>query len=192
MHALSSSFVLAYHGCDVAVAEKLLAGDSFEFSENDYDWLGNGIYFWEASPQRGLDFAIELTARRDSRVTLPTVVGVAVELGFCLDLTTKAGIDQVRVAYDKFITNCKTKGVPVPINGPHPLLRKLDCAVITTLHGIRGQGNLDPIDTVKGVFLEGKPIYPNSGLLDKTHTQICVRNPDRIKGIFRVSDRFLE
>lgn len=54
MHALSASFILGYHGCDEAVAEKVLAGEDFKPSDNDYDWLGSGIYFWEANPQRGL------------------------------------------------------------------------------------------------------------------------------------------
>ncbi len=39
--------VLAYHGCDAAVAERLLRGEPFRKSENDYDWLGAGVYFWE-------------------------------------------------------------------------------------------------------------------------------------------------
>ena len=60
MHSLSASFVLGYHGCDQAVGEGLLDGDDFKPSKNDYDWLGPGIYFWEANPQRGLDFAREL------------------------------------------------------------------------------------------------------------------------------------
>jgi hypothetical protein len=51
LHKLSSSFVLGYHGCDRAVAEKLIAGAPFITSENDYDWLGSGIYFWEANPR---------------------------------------------------------------------------------------------------------------------------------------------
>ena len=39
--------IIAYHGCDRAVAERLLEGHRFTPSQNDYDWLGRGIYFWE-------------------------------------------------------------------------------------------------------------------------------------------------
>lgn len=39
--------VIAYHGCDVETAERLLSGEPFKPSQNDYDWLGEGIYFWE-------------------------------------------------------------------------------------------------------------------------------------------------
>ena len=40
------SFVLGYHGCDAALAEEVLAGrEILRPSRNDYDWLGEGIYF---------------------------------------------------------------------------------------------------------------------------------------------------
>ncbi len=53
MHRLSTSFVLGYHGCEAAVAEKLLAGEPFKASSNDYDWLGPGIYFWKPTRAAG-------------------------------------------------------------------------------------------------------------------------------------------
>ena len=47
--------VLGYHGCDREVAEQVLSGQSdLRLSENSYDWLGSGIYFWVDSPQRAL------------------------------------------------------------------------------------------------------------------------------------------
>jgi len=61
---LSTIFVLGYHGCDRLVAEDLLLNKPFEPSENDYDWLGAGIYFWEANPSRGLAWAKELQRHR--------------------------------------------------------------------------------------------------------------------------------
>jgi hypothetical protein len=70
------------------------------------------------------------------------------------------------------------------------LARRLDCAVIQMLHDIRKDEKNSPgsVDTVFGMFLEGAPIYENSGFRDKTHIQICVCNPACILGVFRVSD----
>jgi hypothetical protein len=51
--------VIAYHGCDADTAERLLRGEPFKKSQNDYDWLGSGIYFWDMA----------LTERCDSRTT---------------------------------------------------------------------------------------------------------------------------
>jgi hypothetical protein len=59
VHRLTTGFVLGYHGCDRKVGERLLGGEALKPSNNDYDWLGPGIYFWEANPLRGLEFAGE-------------------------------------------------------------------------------------------------------------------------------------
>lgn len=71
------------------------------------------------------------------------------------------------------------------------LLRKLDCAVINHLHQVRVSAGLPSFDTVRGFFLEGDRIYPGAGFLEKTHVQICVRNLDCIKGVFRVPENHL-
>ena len=54
------------------------------------------------------------------------------------------------------------------------------------VHIIRKKKGEPPIDSVKGVFVEGGPIYEGSGFYEKTHIQIAVCNPDCIKGVFRV------
>lgn len=77
---------------------------------------------------------------------------------------------------------------PMPVNelGPDLLKRHLDCAVINHLHAIRRNAGLEPFDTIRGAFREGAPIYENAGFYSKTHVQLCVCNPDCIKGVFRV------
>jgi len=190
LHTLSSTFVLGYHGCDQAVADALLKGAEFKLSKNDYDWLGNGIYFWEANPKRGLDFAQEVK-NRTNKINTPAVVGAVVELGFCLDLTTQAGIEQVKQSFDSLSGALNLSGSPLPQNKPGLLRRNLDCAVINYLHHIRETQGEPAIDSVKGIFVEGTPVYKDSGFFQKTHIQICVRNAECIKGVFRVPDRYL-
>lgn len=58
--------------------------------------------------------------------------------------------------------------------------------MIRRLHGILEGEGLPAVDSVRGVFTEGKPIYPGAGFDEKTHIQIVVRNQDCIKGVFRV------
>lgn len=194
MHTLATSFVLGYHGCDALVAEALLSGSDFRKSTNEYDWLGHGIYFWEANPMRGLEFARELakSPRRHAKISKPTVIGAAIELGLCLDLTTSAGIREVGIAHKRLEEIASRAKVPLPTNSKNKLRRNLDCAVIQLVHKIRSDEGQPPIDTVKGVFVEDDPIYPTSGFNKKTHIQICVCNPDCIKGVFRVPDRHLK
>jgi len=190
VHRLSASFVLGYHGCDVAIAEALLQGKPFEQSANDYDWLGPGVYFWENNPQRGLDFAIETSLRKKSAIKTPAVVGAIIELGLCLDMTTLGAIAMVKAAYDSLKETFEKAGKELPKNGADLRLRRLDCAVVRRLHSILEQEDTS-LDTVRGVFIEGSPIYPNSGFNTKTHTQIAVRNLESIKGVFRVPEEQL-
>ena len=187
MHNLSTTFVLGYHGCDLSVAEELIAGEAFRPSENDYDWLGHGIYFWEANPARALDFTRELRLR-SAAIKAPYVVGAVIDLGYCLDLTSTAGISAVEKGYESFSQVMAVSGAQMPKNGGGPdlLLRKLDCAVINHIHASLKSKKIQPFDTVRGVFIEGGRIYENSGFFKKTHIQISVRNLAGIKGVFRL------
>lgn len=169
----------------------MLSGTQFRPSSNDYDWLGPGVYFWEANPLRGLQFAQESAARRDSSISEPFVVGAVIEMGLCLDLTTSAGLDWVRIAYHSLAGVANAAGFVMPTNSSDALRRHLDCAVIHRLHTIRESEKLEPIDTVKGVFTEGGPLYPGAGFLEKTHIQLAVCNPRCIKGVFRVPDELV-
>lgn len=64
------------------------------------------------------------------------------------------------------------------------LLRNLDCAVFETLHKFRSDNDEQPYDSVRGVFWEGGELYPNAGFREKDHIQLCIRNPNCIKGFF--------
>lgn len=192
MHQLFSSFVLGYHGCDRDVGETLLAhSEQFKPSENDYDWLGGGAYFWEANPVRGLEFAYQLQTRRrgtPNEIKEPYVVGAILDLRFCLDLMSSTGMKAVQQSYrelsDAFAK--AFKGLPLNERGEDLLFRRLDCAVINYMHAIRQRTGDIPFDTVRGLFVEGEPAYPGAGFRTKTHIQICVRNAACIKGVFRV------
>jgi len=186
LHRLSTSFVLGYHGCDRVIGEKLLAGNTlFQKSENAYDWLGPGIYFWEANPQRAMEFAREKRSRKEG-VDKPFVIGAVIDHGLCLDLTTKDSLEDLKSAHESLHATIVADGGPAPLNGPMAWMRYLDCAVIRRLHEIIEDSNSPPVDTVRGIFQEGSPIYPGSAFLEKTHIQIAVLNPDCIKAIFRV------
>lgn len=162
----------------------MLSGRPFKKSDNDYDWLGPGVYFWQSNPKRALQFALEKRAR-DKASWNPVVVGAVIDLGLCLDLTTEMGVNEVRAARAGFDGIRSASGLQIPSN--RPALPRLDCAVIRTLHQIRADVGDPSVDTLIGVFLEGEPIYPTSNFYEKTHIQICVRNLEQIKGVFRVS-----
>ena len=168
-----------------------MAGADFKPSENDYDWLGPGIYFWEANPRRGLEYAAEAMRRRGSKITAPFVVGAVIDLGSCLDLTTSTGIEILRRGFESLSHLNAEAETPMPANTVDGLRRKLDCAVVQRVHAIFEEADVAPFDTIRGVFTEGAPVYPGAGFQEKTHIQIAVRNPRCIKGVFRVPAQHL-
>lgn len=184
--------MLGYHGCDAAVAERLLKNRPFTPSQNIYDWLGGGVYFWEANPLRGLEFAIESAKRASSRIKKPTVLGAVIDLGFCLDLTTSRGLQQAKTAFDRLQQVFQQAGKPLPQNQPDGLRHNLDCAVLNYLHYLQAEEQRPAFDTVKGIFIESPDLYPGSAFGAKNHVQIAVRNLDSIKGVFRVPDSHLD
>ena len=124
MHRLATSFILGYHGCDAKVAKRLIEGEPFKKSANDYDWLGPGIYFWEANPRRALSFAKESESVIPKKFLLRRSL-VVVELGLCLDLASEAGIKQAEAAYTTLVELYDAAATPLPENrgGPDGLLR---------------------------------------------------------------------
>lgn len=187
---------MGFHGCDASLAEDVFAGrDSLRPSENDYDWLGHGIYFWEQNPRRAMEYAQLLQQHpirsRRAIVRKPAVIGAVIDLGRCLNLLDSHFLQLVKDAYVKFEAIHALHGIPMPRNksvgkSKDLLLRDLDCAVVETVHRFRRETRRPRFDTVRGVFVEGEPLYEGAGFHARSHIQICVRNPRCIKGYFRV------
>lgn len=177
--------VLAYHGCDAAVADRLLAGEPFRKSENDYDWLGAGVYFWEHGADRALQFARD--QQRRGRVTEPAVVGAVVQLGHCFDLMDTANTRDLTSAFREYRSFAAQAGWRLPRNAgstPDKKLRRLDCSVLN--HYLDWLDTFGvPFDTVRCGFQEGERAFPGSGIYRESHIQISVRNPACILGVFR-------
>jgi len=175
----SRSIILGYHGCDRATALKVANGeDELRPSKNEWDWLGNGLYFWEDSSSRALAWSQE-TAKE------PAVLGAVIDLGNCLNLIDTEHVESVKAAYVVYIESCKSSNMtPARNKGLNFRARYLDCAVFNTLHKLREQDHQPSFDSVRAFFVEGEPLYETSGLRALDHIQICVRNPRNILGYF--------
>lgn len=155
-----------------------------------HDWLGHGIYFWENSPSRALEFATflkEHPERSRTPIKHPAVLGAVINLGFTLDLMDYKNLQLLKQGYELLSSDTSIslpENLPAGGGGYELLNRKLDCAVIQTLHTIREETRQQPFDSVRGVFWEGHELYPNAGFREKDHVQLCIRNPNCIKGFF--------
>ena len=109
MYPSRPGLLMGFHGCEKSVRDSIVSGTSMlKASENGYDWLGAGFYFWENNYERALEFAQNPPGKKKFKV--PSVLGA--------------------------------------------------------------------------VIVEGDELYPGAGFHDKNHIQICIRNPNCIKGFF--------
>jgi hypothetical protein len=183
--------IVGYHGCDRTLVENvLLRRERLKPSYNDYDWLGNGVYFWEYGCERALDWAAGIAKRRPEIVKTPAVIGAHIHLGICFDLLDVRFTDMLGKLYPAFEGTLRTQGVPLPKNEPAHgndrdlVRRKLDCAMLNWAIPMIENDLKVRFQTVRGVFQEGVPVYPGSGILKKSHIQVVARDSNCILGYF--------
>lgn len=181
------AFVLGFHGTEQAIVDAVVGGKTphLKKSEGKFEWLGHGVYFWENDPQRGLEWAQSGNPKK--KIEHPAVAGAIIDLGHCLDLTTRMGLDEVDQAYAALCASYAVTGLALPSNsgGKERFKRELDCQVIQALHLYRKDQGLPPYDSVRAPFPEDEPLYEGAGFRRRNHIQIAVINTDCIKGYFR-------
>ncbi len=162
--------IIGYHGCSLETAHRILEAGEFVPSTKAYDWLGEGIYFWEYAPYRALDWATERCQRRGGE---PAVIKASIRLGRCLNLLDIEHIPGLRDAYQDLAVSTPADAFPRnTAQGAH----FLDRAVIDLYCQNIADLSSRIIQTVRGSFAEGSPIFPASKILEKAHTQIAVRD----------------
>lgn len=191
MYSSDHGLLLGFHGCDQSIRDNIVTGKiAMKPSNNKYDWLGSGIYFWQNNEERAIDFSKNPPGKK--KFDNPAVLGAVFNLHHCLDLTDKKYLDEVKDAFDSLTDTLATYNIPMPqnrvvpgsLNSNEKLLRELDCSVLEWLHWERFQRGEDPFDSIRCVFIEGAPIYEGSAFHEKTHIQVCIRNANCIKGFF--------
>lgn len=188
-HFRYERWVFAYHGCDREVRDHVLSGQGeLRTSENRYDWLGRGVYFWEYGFERANEWATQQKVR--GRLNEPAVLGAIIHLGNCFDLLDLRYPQILETAYPDFISaltssgNSPPKNAPLTPDDPDFLLRDLDCAVLNwAIERFEITSNLKH-HTVRGLFQEGTTAFPGSSIKRKSHIQIAVRDPACILGYF--------
>lgn len=187
MYVTRPGLLIGFHGCEQATRDDIVLGKSqMRPSKAKYDWLASGRYFWENNYDRALDFAKNHPTRS---LDNPAVLGAVIDLGNCLDLLDTSHLRLVKLSYESLAAAAETSGKELPKNkfvygSNDRLLRELDCAVIENIHSIQKQSGVTPFDSVRGVFVEGGELYDGAGFHEKNHIQICIRNPNCIKGFF--------
>ena len=167
----NADLVRGYHGTSIGAANSILQ-EGFRISRNEYDWLGDGVYFFQDAPARAWEWA---TRRHGSDAT---VIGSLIRLEDGIDLLDIRWSQVLIEAYDSFRAQLKRTNQLVPIQRPGA--HRLDRAVINYTvgdlaeHGIKIRG-------VRAAFSEGDPVFPESAIFNRSHVQIAVRDTTLIE-----------
>lgn len=194
MYRNKANLVFGFHGCDASVCDGLVSGEitTLKYSENNYDWLGKGMYFWENDYDRALGWAKRLqesAQNKNQNITTPAVLGAVISLGHCLDFLEQDNLRKLQEHYRQIEQDFTARGVELLRNkgGKDLYKRELDCFLINSFVARQLEERPDnAYDSVRGVFFEGNELYPSAGFREKDHIQIAVINPNCIKAFFKV------
>lgn len=192
MYKTRNNLIFGFHGCDSSLCDSLVNNrrKRLNYSENSYDWLGKGMYFWENNPERALDWARMLQKNNQNekqKIEKPAVLGAVISLGNCLDFTEQLNLQKIKEHYNNLVQEANEKNILLPVNngGKDLYKRELDCLVINSFVKLQKEQGIE-YDSVRGVFFEGNELYPTAGFREKDHIQIAILNPNCIKAFFKL------
>lgn len=168
---------IGFHGTSVGAAARILS-HGFEISRNEYDWLGDGAYFFQDAPGRALEWARTRFGKKAA------VIGAEIDLAGCMDLLDAVWHDVLTDAYADLINRLGAQGLPVPrqSTGAH----RLDRDVINHAIGVLRRQGIQ-VRSVRAAFIEGEPLFPGSALWSRAHVQIAVRDPGAFTRVWRAA-----
>jgi hypothetical protein len=173
---MPSRRVTGYHGTSQEKAEAIL-NEGYHLSQNPYDWLGHGVYFFQDGPERASQFAENWEDEESNTVVLKSTIDLDGE-GTCIDFLDVKWNNAMQVAYERFRSKAESA---LPEQDFYR--RELDCTVLNhACEEVFPRRGIQ-ISSIRAPFDEGEPIYDGSQILDLSHVQIAVRNLNIIRSI---------
>ncbi|WP_310426200.1 hypothetical protein [Chamaesiphon sp. VAR_48_metabat_135_sub] len=162
--------VYGYHGTSKTKAASILE-NGFLTSDNDYDWLGTGIYFFQDAPMRAKQWATEQHPNE------PAVICARIRLENCIDLFDVKWFPILKSIYNLFDEQYRSANRPLPKQNPsRSKAHRLDCAFFNFASQLLSDRE-QTVAGIRAVFVEGESLFPNSAIFDLAHAQIAIKNP---------------
>src|SRR6266508_6179823 len=99
--------IVGYHGTTfskaLSIINREISVDYWRKSDNEYDWLGPGAYFFQDAPIRALLFAERRADQLEKMQGVsdkPAVVRARFRLGTCLDLLDASAATYIRFVHE--------------------------------------------------------------------------------------------
>jgi hypothetical protein len=173
--------MIGFHGTTTSAAERLVGGEPFTTSDEDNEWFGKGVYFWEYAPKQAWWWAKDHKGYEQ-----PAVVGARIRLGNCFDLLDPRNVVVLRGFKDELVETLTAVGAIVPKNVRQR--RALDCAVFNYIFELSDESTT-PIESARGVYVPtstAKRVWRGSWISEEAHIQICIREPKNILEVWYV------
>lgn len=154
-----------------------ILGTGFRYSRNEYDWLGDGVYFFQDAPLRAREWA---TRRYGDDAA---VIGSVIRLEGCIDLLDIGWVEVLTEAFEEYQVQQLQLRQPLPRQSTGA--RRLDRAVVNYVVDVLAEAG-EIVRTVRSTFSEGRPIFPDSALLDRSHVQVVVRDMAVVEDVWLI------
>lgn len=152
--------------------------EGFRQSDNNYDWLGPGAYFWQDAPNRALDWA------KKHHSSSPAVVRslIRFEKEQAMDLLDIEWFDTLQEGYPLFVQQYRRRDFSLPTQDPRMSKKHvLDHAFLKYASSYFQKSGSRKISIIRAAFTEGVPIFETSAIYNRSHVQIAVRDLTCIK-----------
>ena len=179
--------LVGYHGTRRSAALRIVQGlEPFTPSDNDDDWLGHGIYFWEHGPRQARAWARRRSRQQDWGEDV-AVLAALIRLRSCFDLFDPPNVRDLEGYHAEFCQLEATAGRPLPVNVRNH--KRLDCAVFEFAYSLIESRTGEPVDSSRAMYVptgQDRRVWPHSWIARGAHIQICVRNRACILGAWLV------
>lgn len=193
--------VIGYHGTTERNADLILA-DGFALSENSWDWLGRGVYFFEAAPSMALQWAVDYIRRKQLN-DMPAVLSAEIDLSSSIDLLDDVWDDAIKEAAEKLerdgrcerqhglrLRSTKSRKAVVVCDYEMPpdsnRRNHCDCQVINAVWGDAKDRGFTA-SSIRAPFVLGRQLFSNSYLFNESHVQIAVIDQACLRDIRRIA-----
>lgn len=161
-------YVEGWHGTTRETTKAVLGGESLRPSRSRWDWLGDGVYFFQDSAERAWKWA------RERHAVEASVIRARIDLDGCLDLLQPRWFGVLEGLHDRVLSQLDVAGLTPPAQ--RGLAHGMDRLVINYAVGALAGKGLH-IRSVRAAFAEGEPAFPGSALFSLSHVQVAVRDP---------------
>ena len=172
---------IGYHGTTEEAADKLVR-ENFQLSENSWEWLGHGVYFWQDAPKRAREWARSWLSLRKKYDGPVAVVAAEIDLTDFVDMLDLEGVQRMREVVESF---AQQDDGSTRVNEPPK--NYLDCAIFNVATKMLSSEGLQ-VAGYRACCVEGTRLVENSPIYDRSHVQLAVLDQSTILRKWLVKD----